>query len=135
MPDLPFRASRKKRPRSTKGRRRRVLESLEPRCLLASLAGEVFVDEDFDGLRGPAEVVVPDAQVYLDSNDNGQLDISEVSTVTDLLGQYSFDNLAPGSYVVRLLTPGCRADESNGVLWYGVSRRRKRGWDQPDATL
>lgn len=89
-----------------KSRRRRILESLEPRCLLASLGGEVFLDSDGDGQRGAAEVGAASIRVYLDANDNSQFDGSELSTTTDAMGDYLFAGVAPGSHTVRILTPG-----------------------------
>ena len=41
--------------------------------------------------------------VYLDQNRNGLLDDGEQSTTTNALGEYAFENLDSGSYVVSLL--------------------------------
>ncbi|MEM7311895.1 MAG: putative Ig domain-containing protein, partial [Planctomycetota bacterium] len=41
--------------------------------------------------------------VYLDQNRNGLFDVGEQSTTVDVLGQYSFENLDSGAYVVSLL--------------------------------
>jgi RHS repeat-associated protein len=38
--------------------------------------------------------------IYLDDNRNGHLDSGEHSTVTDSLGNYSFENLPAGTYIV-----------------------------------
>jgi hypothetical protein len=43
--------------------------------------------------------------VYLDANNNGFLDVGEITTVTDSLGGYELDNLAPGTYNVRVSAP------------------------------
>ena len=40
-------------------------------------------------------------QIYLDQNDNGQLDEGERSTLTDSDGNYRFDGLPEGQYIVR----------------------------------
>lgn len=48
---------------------------------------------------------VPSAQIYLDLNNNGQLDSGEPSMFTNNLGYYEFANLAPGTYHVRAITP------------------------------
>jgi len=39
--------------------------------------------------------------IYLDTNDNGRLDLGEPSMVTDKLGEYHFSNLPAGTYYVR----------------------------------
>ncbi|HEX5244976.1 MAG TPA: hypothetical protein VFW23_17085, partial [Tepidisphaeraceae bacterium] len=49
-------------------------------------------------------VPAPSAQIYLDLNNNGQLDSGEPSMFT-YGGYYEFANLAPGTYHVRAITP------------------------------
>jgi len=39
-------------------------------------------------------------EIYLDTNRNGILDAGEPSDITDTLGQYEFNNLAPGNYTI-----------------------------------
>lgn len=70
-----------------------VLESLESRRMLADITGAVFV----------AAVVQPQANrtVYLDLNNNGQLD-AEPTAVTNASGEYAFAGLDAGTYHVRL---------------------------------
>lgn len=46
------------------------------------------------------EPPIAGATVYLDLNQNGQLDANEPSSITDSLGHYSFSNLIPGHYTV-----------------------------------
>src|SRR5262249_55560958 len=46
------------------------------------------------------EPALADWTVYLDQNQNGQLDPNEPFSRTDALGHYSFSDLAPGSYTV-----------------------------------
>tara|TARA_R110002073_G_scaffold46789_1_gene127415 strand:+ start:4853 stop:11017 length:6165 start_codon:yes stop_codon:yes gene_type:complete len=83
-------------------RRRRILERLESRQLLAVLAGEVFQDDNGDGIRNAAEVGVPNVRVYVDANDNRQFDATEVAVQTDAQGQYQFDTLAAGTQTIRV---------------------------------
>jgi len=47
-----------------------------------------------------------DVMVYLDRNNNGQLDAGETSVNTDASGNYLFSNLAAGNYTVREVAPG-----------------------------
>jgi RHS repeat-associated protein len=52
-------------------------------------------------IPGPAEPGLPNWTIYLDTNNNGQLDTGEPFTKTDVNGNYSFTNLAPNTYHVR----------------------------------
>ncbi len=88
------------------------METLEPRCLLASLGGEVFIDADGNGQKGPLEVGAADVRVYVDANDNRTLDNTELFVDTDSLGQYSFTNLAAGDQIIRILTSPAQAQTS-----------------------
>ena len=108
-------------PRSRLARRRSLVESLESRCLLASLGGDVFLDADGNGLRDPGDNGVPNVPVYLDANDNSQLDAGEQSTTTDGNGSYLFENLSGGDYVVRIVPQGATAQSSpNAFLGTGL---------------
>jgi hypothetical protein len=51
------------------------------------------------------ETILSNWTVYLDQDNDGTLDSGETSTVTDSLGGYGFDNLAAGTYNVRVSTP------------------------------
>ncbi len=73
-------ASRKRSPRRL-ARRRRTLEALEPRQLLASLAGEVWSDLNANGQRDGTEPGAANVRVYVDSDDDGRLDDTERQTM------------------------------------------------------
>ncbi len=113
-----LRESSRKNPR-LRARRRRILESLESRCLLASLSGEVFIDSNENGSRDAGETGAANIRVYLDTNNNAELDSGEVSTTSDASGQYQFDNLNAGSYIVRVLTVGSIQTSPTGYLGTG----------------
>jgi hypothetical protein len=66
---------------------------------LASLSGQVWNDIDGNAINN-SEPKLSGWTVYLDSNNNGQLDTGETSTQTDTNGNYSFINLRPGTYNV-----------------------------------
>jgi Ca2+-binding RTX toxin-like protein/protocatechuate 3,4-dioxygenase beta subunit len=66
----------------------------------AGIFGTKWNDVDGDGIRGPNEPGLPNWTIYLDLNNNGQLDSGEPATKTDESGNYSFINLTPGTYVV-----------------------------------
>ncbi|MCY2931161.1 MAG: hypothetical protein NTV86_17055 [Planctomycetota bacterium] len=67
--------------------------------------GSTWTDLDGDGLRDVGEPALPGWMVYLDNNNNGQWDASELSQVTDADGRYSFAYLAAGTYAVREVIP------------------------------
>jgi hypothetical protein len=70
-----------------------------------SIKGQVWHDADQDGRFGEHEVGLVGWTVYLDNNDNQQVDEGEPTAVTDGDGSYQFRGLAPGPYVVRELMP------------------------------
>ena len=63
--------------------------------------GTVWNDLNENGSRESGEPGLEGFTVYLDNNNNAQLDAEESSTTTDANGDYSFDGLANGSYQVR----------------------------------
>ncbi len=72
-------------------------------CLTASISGHKFNDLNGDGIQEAGEPGLAGLTVYLDANNNGTLDAGEVSTITDVNGNYSFDNLSAGTYHVLQL--------------------------------
>jgi uncharacterized protein (DUF2141 family) len=67
----------------------------------AAITGTIFSDSNGDGIKQSTELGIPSWRVYIDANNNGKLDTSEVSALTDASGNYSLGGLVPGSYVVR----------------------------------
>ena len=65
------------------------------------ISGTVFNDANGDRVRNAAEGGLAGWRVYLDADNDGVRDAGEVSVLTDSLGNYRFDNLAAGTYVVR----------------------------------
>lgn len=65
-----------------------------------AILGFKWNDKDVDGIKDNNESGLADWQIYLDSNNNGQLDPGETSTTTDADGAYSLINLEPGTYNV-----------------------------------
>ena len=71
------------------------------------LNGTIWHDLDGDGVQDAGEPGLESWTVYLDQNQNGNFDIDELSTLTDINGDYSFLNLVPGTYTVaEVLPPG-----------------------------
>ncbi|MBI1337329.1 MAG: choice-of-anchor D domain-containing protein [Phycisphaera sp.] len=104
-------------------------EPLEDRLLLSgSISGTVWADLNGDGVRDAGEPGLAGVTVYLDDNDNAQLDWTDangndawdegegerwvtsavddaLTTDNDETGQYQFEGLNAGEYVVRQVTP------------------------------
>ena len=65
------------------------------------VVGRHFRDSNQNGIQDAGEPGLEGRTVYLDLDDNGNLDGPEPWTVTDSEGGYSFDGLAPGNYAIR----------------------------------
>ncbi|MDB9444753.1 CARDB domain-containing protein [Anabaena sp. CS-542/02] len=66
----------------------------------AGITGQKWHDLNRNGIKDPGEIGLPGWTIYLDANTNGQLDDGEISIVTDENGNYSFNNLRPGTYTI-----------------------------------
>jgi hypothetical protein len=84
-----------------------------------SISGSVFNDSNRDGWRSSKEKSLAGITIFLDDNNNGQLDDDELSTTTDLTGVYSFTGLFPGKYRVRTIG---RDGESWGITYPSAGR-------------
>ncbi len=69
------------------------------------IRGVKFNDDDRSGTQGADEPGMPGVVIYIDADDDGVLDSTEVSTITDVAGNYSFTINEPGDYVVREIIP------------------------------
>src|SRR5690349_7480876 len=78
--------------------RRHIVEGLEPRRLLSSIAGVVFNDANANGTNDTTEAPLGGMQGILDTNNNVVADAGEPSVLSDLLGNYSFPGLKAGTY-------------------------------------
>jgi len=65
------------------------------------IGGVVFNDVNANGLVEANEVGLPGFTTYLDTNNNSTLDSGEPSTISDAQGQYRFNGLPVGTYVVK----------------------------------
>ncbi len=70
----------------------------------AQIQGNKWHDLDGDGIKDQGESGLAGWTIYLDQNQNGQLDAGEMSTVTDADGNYTFNDLAPGTYTLGEVT-------------------------------
>ena len=83
----------------------------------ATITGVKWHDLDRDGVKDESEPNLADWTIYLDDNQNGELDEDELSDVTDANGNYSFTNLEPGVYTVaEVLQPGWRQTFPEEIL-------------------
>lgn len=67
----------------------------------STIIGCKYLDVDNDGFRDGTEPPMENVRIFIDSNNNGQLDTGEPTTLTDRNGEYRFTNLAAGLYRIR----------------------------------
>jgi hypothetical protein len=67
------------------------------------ISGAVFNDADGDGTKDAAETGLSGWKVFLDTDNDGVLDSGEKNVLTDASGNYVLDNLAAGTYRVRVV--------------------------------
>ena len=83
-----------------------TLEVVDEQLFVGSITGTKFNDIDGDGFFDPDEPGIPNVTIYLDQNRNEVFDEEEEQSVlTDESGNYRFDNLTPGEYIVREVVP------------------------------
>ena len=88
--------------RGRRKRRRLLIERLTDRRVLAAITGVVFEDAGVQYRQESVEAGLAQRLVYLDANDNGQLDPGEPLTRTSEDGSFSFASLSEGQHIVRL---------------------------------
>jgi hypothetical protein len=69
----------------------------------ASISGRVFNDANGNGLRDPGEMGLGLWQVFIDHNNDGKIDGSDIAITTDINGNWSFKGLIAGTYTVRVV--------------------------------
>jgi len=65
-----------------------------------SIQGQKWHDFNRDGIKDPGEPGLPGWTIFLDTNNDRVLNEGELSTTTDINGNYSFTGLTPGAYRV-----------------------------------
>lgn len=65
------------------------------------IIGCKYLDVDNDGFRDGSEPPMENVRIYIDSNNNGQLDDGEATTLTDSNGEFRFTGLPAGLYRIR----------------------------------
>ena len=66
-----------------------------------SISGIKFNDTNTNGILDPGESGLANITLYLDLNKNELLDEGEPQTITDVNGEYSFQDLPPNTYIIR----------------------------------
>ena len=71
----------------------------------SNITGCKFEDFNQNGYRDGNEPAIPNVTIFLDTNGDGQLQATEPTTTSDQFGTFKFNNLAPGTYKIREVTP------------------------------
>ena len=69
----------------------------------ASISGTIFNDINGNGIQDAGENAINGAQAYLDINGLGSYVAADPLATADANGNYTFNNLQPGFYLVRLM--------------------------------
>ncbi len=73
--------------------------------IVGEIQGTVWEDVDGDGVREGGEAELAGWTVYLDANENRQLDPAELFATTDAQGRYEFNDVPLGQHVVEVEVP------------------------------
>jgi hypothetical protein len=71
----------------------------------SKITGCKFEDLNQNGYRDGNEPGIAGVTIAIDENNNGVLDAPDRTTTSDQFGNWSFDNLAPGLFHIREVTP------------------------------
>jgi len=80
-------------------------EPLEPRRLLASVAGIVFQDDNGNNVRDAGELALTGRTVYIDADNDHRLGAAERAFITGPDGAYRFDGLAASNQFLGQVVP------------------------------
>ncbi|MEG4202527.1 SdrD B-like domain-containing protein [Microcoleus sp. Pol7_A1] len=71
----------------------------------SNITGCKFEDFNLNGYRDGNEPAIAGVTIFIDSNSDGQLQANEATTTTNEFGVFAFNNLRPGTYSIREVTP------------------------------
>ncbi|MEG4116884.1 SdrD B-like domain-containing protein [Microcoleus sp. N9_B4] len=71
----------------------------------SNITGCKFEDFNLNGYRDGNEPAIAGVTIFIDSNGDGQLQANEPTTTTNQFGTFAFNNLRPGNYSIREVTP------------------------------
>jgi uncharacterized repeat protein (TIGR01451 family) len=80
-----------------------VLQQLSRSIQSGEIVGQVFSDENGNGIWDNEETPLEGITVYLDLDGTGVYDESKPHTTTNARGEFRFENLAAGTYPVRVV--------------------------------
>jgi hypothetical protein len=83
-------------------KRRLLIEQLCQRQVMANVAGVVFEDANLSLRPDAGDTLLPSRIVYLDANNNGQLDENETLALTDDSGRFELQDLTGDESIIRL---------------------------------
>ncbi len=83
-------------------RRRLLIERLGQRQVLAAITGTVFDDANHSFQFEDDEIGAAERLVFIDADDNAQLNPGEPYTLSNLDGSFTLDGLAEGTFLVRV---------------------------------
>ena len=83
-------------------RRRLLVEHLGDRRVLAAITGAVFEDLNHSFRLDAGDLDAPHRLVYIDANQNAEIDAGEPYALADAEGKFRFDDIADGTYELRL---------------------------------
>ncbi len=72
---------------------------------LGTISGRVYYDRAADSISDDSDPGLSGFKVYIDANYDGAFDAGDSSAITDPQGRYSFPNLFPGAYSIRVVKP------------------------------
>lgn len=75
------------------------------RSTLSTITGTLWNDADADGIRGASESAMSGRTVFIDTDDDGVLDVNEARSYTATDGTYRLTVPTAGTYVIRQLLP------------------------------
>ena len=74
-------------------------------CLARDISGNIWSDSNEDGVHDAIEQGMLGLTVYIDFDDDGELDAGELRVTTDASGDYVFENVVVGTAKVRVGLP------------------------------
>lgn len=95
--------------RRTSAKRRLLIEHLSARRVLASVSGLVFEDLDQSWRHESTESGLASRVVFIDNNDNGELDENESFALTNIDGRFQFEGLVGDESIIRLFNGSATA--------------------------